>query len=318
MKKYILPILFFALLLLPACQSVSIEEFNALNERVNTLSTSVAELENNSSTTEEGQITEQQGEQSTAIDYSTYADLDEALELLPQEYTHPFPTESIEIFIIEKTQDDIQLILVYKDMIMDAAKAEEMATTMGAVGFTYLEKSLSDTPAWEFSTADVSYHIQVIEPDKWYGELIPNNNPATAVYFIIPGMSGGDVEQWFDENTFSYDDYFLPTTIMNSYSIGCKAIAIAGPADEEDAFFYSMTDWNDISTNDIISIYDHYIELFADKEFVDAQGDPTSFSSIYTTLDETRVISIKTSVDDSGENATFRIIISYNEPEESF
>ena len=52
MKNLLLPILFFALLLLPACQSVSVEEFNALNERVNTLSTSVAELENSSPSTE--------------------------------------------------------------------------------------------------------------------------------------------------------------------------------------------------------------------------------------------------------------------------
>ena len=318
MKNLLLPILFFALLLLPACQSVSVEEFNALNERVNTLSTSVAELENSSSTAEEVQAPDQQGEQSTEIDYSTYADLNEMLGLLPQEYTHPFPTESIEIFIIEKVQDEVQLILVYKDMIMDSAKAEEMATNLGAEDITYFEESLSDSPAWEFSTENASYHIQMIEPDGWYGELVPNDAFATAVYITVQGISGGDVAQWFDDNTFSYDGYFLPTTILNSYSIGCKTIAIAGPADEENTCFYSMTDWNNINTDDIISIFDHYLEVFADKKFVDVQGDPTSFASIYTTLDETRAISIKASVDNSGENATFRIIISYKEPKESF
>ena len=202
-------------------------------------------------------------------------------------------------------------------MIMDAAKAEETATNLGSEDITYLENSLSDSPAWEFSTANVSYHVQIIEPDQWYGELVPNDTSATAVYLTIQGMSGGDVEQWFDDNTFSYDDYFIPTTILNSYSIGCKTIAIAGPANEEDAFLYSMTDWNDISTDDIVSIYDHYLELFTDKEFFDTQGDPTGFASIYTTLDEIRVISVKTSVNESGGNGTFRIIISYKEPKES-
>ena len=318
MKNLLLPILFFALLLLPACQSVSVEEFNALNERVNTLSTSVAELENSSSTAEEVQAPDQQGEQSTEIDYSTYADLNEMLGLLPQEYTHPFPTESIEIFIIEKTQDDVQLIVIYKNMIMDTAKAEEMATAMGAEDVTYLEESLSDSPAWEFSTDSATYHIQKIEVDRWYGELVPNGASATAVYITVQGISGGDVAQWFDDVTFAYDDYFLPTTIMNSYPITCKTIAIAGPANEENVFLFSVTDWDAISIDDAISAYDHYLEVFADNEFIDVQGDPTSFASIYTTLDETRAISINASLDNSGENATFRIIISYKEPKESF
>lgn len=327
MKKFILPILAVTLFTFSACtQPNSTNELTALSARVDMLSTSVAALEKQNAAIEDPSsqaqtdaITPDQQNNDVhtkKVDYLKYSQIADVLTLLPAEYNHPFAIETLSRVIIEKGTDSIQIILIYSDQAMNNQIAEQMASGLGTEP-TYLEESFSGSPAWEMETSNAAYHIQMIEPEHWYGELVPDDGTATAVYMQINGMSGGDIATWFDDNTFSYEDYLLPDILKSSLAPARKSIAIPIQVSPDDDYLFSMSEWENLTTQDIMDIYHHYVQILGDNEWFFAEGDPAQFSSIYTILDKDRTILIKTAANDENEAFSCRIVIAYSEPIEN-
>ena len=251
-------ILFTFFLPLTACsqRTVSAEDFAIPSSRVGILNTSVAELEtspdlevdNQEILAEEGSKKESSSGK-TGVDYSIYSHFEEILALLPQEYTHPFPLESIGRGIIEKENDSIQIILVYVGQVTNDQIAADMAAIL-SVESSYLEQSLSDSPAREMETTTASYHVQMIEEEHWYGELIPDDTAATAVYIQVAGMGGRDIAKWFDDFTFSYEDYQLPDVLLNSLPPTRKSVAVLNNVEPGKDFLFSMSEWGQLTLQD--------------------------------------------------------------------